>query len=1220
MKSLLASMALIACVAPAVSAPPRAKSPKMATPTMSPRSSTQATHGGDSPIATFFGQASGERFGAAVGLRPEGLLVGINRALDAYAAQGAVEMIRRRTPLSGVIWDGDNVNQQSDSRYEHEGDELPAQADAYLGYALDTDRHQAVVGMRGFDLPVDVPPLHFDDGGAIVLRRSSNEWRLDQEIILMNENGEFISDDLLVDLESAGFTSDDLTTSGWQFGHDVAIHGNLMAISAPYANVPQAAGQEPHAEAGLVLIFNNSSGDWEYEAMLSRRSTAGSTELPRNFDYFGHSIALHNDLLVIGAPNAEPMDEDLNDNNGFVYVFHRGSNGHWKHVETIRPTFLAKWFACGRFGWSVDISGRAIAIGQPGADNITDCPPQLPYHSGGGRAWAYEPDVNNQLDWTNESELYVEFPPPSSPWPGIDPGAQYGWSVAISPCHLAVGAPGGDDDLLTEGSTYLWERLGINSWNFADHVVSPIGEPTDQWGHTVSVNANILAIGGWRSDASGLVDSGAAELWRVVCDCNNNGNPDHAEIEADPSLDCDDNGFIDSCEIAWDPSKDAGGQANGFAACEADGVLDSCQISPPGSIVWHADDGGHGHAFEIIIGDISAADAAAAADVLDDNADLASLTTWNEASFVAAYIEWDIENNGNVWLGGVQDPAAADTTSDWSWRTGNAWTWARWDDAGTNQPDTAGSPQTTLMAIPAIDTSEYIWDWDDAADGDSAAGWLIEYNRDCNDNGRLDESDICEDPGLDCDNDGRIDSCMVAESVVADCNQNGRPDSCDIDFGAADCNANGVPDTCDLDSGTSADCNANGVPDECDIDDGTSDDLNGTGIPDECELLVINEVLIDPQDDLNGDGVIDAGDQFVEIVNYTEESVDLTGWLLLNDGSSWHVFGGTILESGCVIIVFNEATASTIYEPATVLSSTSTDALVSPSSGFTRTISLFETTDAGYALVDDVTYGTEVLQIDGASIARCADLVGDFVPHNDDGSECFTGSGNMHSPGRQINGDYFPGECAVDLDGDGVLDLFDNCVLFNPDQADCDGNGIGDVCDIQDHIDGGGSHEDLDCNWNWILDECEPPEFDCNNNGLPDVCEVNDGTALDCNANGLLDECELDSGFSPDCNGNGIPDVCDINSGLSVDCNDNDVPDECDLLDPDQDTNGNGVLDECECNSPCDVNTDGLCTIDDLLDIIKGQGCSAPGPCPGDFNGDGNTDVNDILDYFAAGC
>lgn len=36
----------------------------------------------------------------------------------------------------------------------------------------------------------------------------------------------------------------------------------------------------------------------------------------------------------------------------------------------------------------------------------------------------------------------------------------------------------------------------------------------------------------------------------------------------------------------------------------------------------------------------------------------------------------------------------------------------------------------------------------------------------------------------------------------------------------------------------------------------------------------------------------------------------------------------------------------------------------------------------------------------------------------------------------------------LDCDGDGVLDIDDNCVCgFNPDQADFDGDGIGDVCD-----------------------------------------------------------------------------------------------------------------------------------------------------------------------------
>ena len=43
-------------------------------------------------------------------------------------------------------------------------------------------------------------------------------------------------------------------------------------------------------------------------------------------------------------------------------------------------------------------------------------------------------------------------------------------------------------------------------------------------------------------------------------------------------------------------------------------------------------------------------------------------------------------------------------------------------------------------------------------------------------------------------------------------------------------------------------------------------------------------------------------------------------------------------------------------------------------------------------------------------------------------------------------------QAAVDAasDGDEVPNDMDNCYLFNPDQADCNGNGVGDVCDIED--------------------------------------------------------------------------------------------------------------------------------------------------------------------------
>ncbi|MHC5112919.1 MAG: LamG-like jellyroll fold domain-containing protein [Planctomycetota bacterium] len=62
------------------------------------------------------------------------------------------------------------------------------------------------------------------------------------------------------------------------------------------------------------------------------------------------------------------------------------------------------------------------------------------------------------------------------------------------------------------------------------------------------------------------------------------------------------------------------------------------------------------------------------------------------------------------------------------------------------------------------------------------------------------------------------------------------------------------------------------------------------------------------------------------------------------------------------------------------------------------------------------------------------------------------------------------GEADFDVDDDGVLDGVDNCELFNPDQRDCDGNGIGDVCDI----DAG----EPDCNLDTVPDACQDDPTD----------------------------------------------------------------------------------------------------------------------------------------------
>ncbi len=91
-------------------------------------------------------------------------------------------------------------------------------------------------------------------------------------------------------------------------------------------------------------------------------------------------------------------------------------------------------------------------------------------------------------------------------------------------------------------------------------------------------------------------------------------------------------------------------------------------------------------------------------------------------------------------------------------------------------------------------------------------------------------------------------------------------------------------------------------------------DDNDIVLPIPPSALVVNEFLADPAGDLagdaNGDGERDSSDdEFVEIVNDSDDDIDVSGWTLSDAVSVRHTFpDGTIISARCAIVVFGGGT------------------------------------------------------------------------------------------------------------------------------------------------------------------------------------------------------------------------------------------------------------------------------------------------------------------------
>ena len=242
------------------------------------------------------------------------------------------------------------------------------------------------------------------------------------------------------------------------FGWSTALSGDLLAVGQP-----AVVGTTPSGPPGKVHVFHRSSASWSLQQTLQPDDLSST-------DDFGYSLALSDDVLLVGAPRA---DTGIETDSGAVYVF-VNAGGTWIQQQKLFAPLVAR---DAHFGLSVALTGNTAVIGAGDEDASS---------SVRGAAYLY---ARNGGTWSWQATL--------APQQGSTPGS-FGHAVAISGDEsvVLVGAPVTSAPAPATGAVYRFERDG-GSW-VSSNVLR--GSPPqslygDDFGASLAMSGNEAAIG-----------------------------------------------------------------------------------------------------------------------------------------------------------------------------------------------------------------------------------------------------------------------------------------------------------------------------------------------------------------------------------------------------------------------------------------------------------------------------------------------------------------------------------------------------------------------------------------------------------------------------------------------------------------------------------------------------------------------------------------------------
>jgi hypothetical protein len=201
---------------------------------------------------------------------------------------------------------------------------------------------------------------------------------------------------------------------------------------------------------------------------------------------FGKSVALNEDTVVVGSHAGL----------GAAYVFERNQGGveNWGEEQKLTASDAGAW---DRFGTSVAISGDTVVVG----------------------AWGDEDHVVSAYIFARNYDPGDPGTPSADKWGEVQKltasdavaGDYFGYSVSISGDTVVVGAYGDDDGGNTSGSAYVFERNqgGADNWGQVDKLTAGDAAADDRFGYSVAISDNTVVAGAYGDDDGGSASGSA---------------------------------------------------------------------------------------------------------------------------------------------------------------------------------------------------------------------------------------------------------------------------------------------------------------------------------------------------------------------------------------------------------------------------------------------------------------------------------------------------------------------------------------------------------------------------------------------------------------------------------------------------------------------------------------------------------------------------------------